>query len=314
VARIVFMGSPDFAVPCLEALARDHDVVGVVTQPDRPAGRGSRLSLPPVKVAAEALGLPLFQPRTLRTPEALAQLEAWEPDAIVVAAFGQILTAAVLNLPDHGCLNLHASLLPRWRGPAPVAAAIMAGDDVTGTTVMRMDEGVDTGPILAQREEPIAPDVTADALLERLAQSGAELLLETLPPYLAGDLRPRPQPATGITYSRMLKKEDGRLDWTRTAIDLDRQVRAVTRWPGAFTEWQQRRVKLLRATPLPGWRGPDGPGTVVPVEGGAAVASGEGALQLLEVQEAGRKPLPVETFLRGRREFMGAVLGKQPAR
>ena len=222
MAHIVFMGSPDFAVPSLEALARAHRVVGVVTQPDRPAGRGSRLRPPPVKVAAQALGLSVYQPKSLRNPDALAQLKAWEPEVIVVAAFGQILPPAVLELPPHGCVNLHASLLPRWRGPAPIAAAILAGDEVTGITVMRMDEGVDTGPILAQREEPIRPDDTTGSLTERLARLAAELIVETLPAYLVGRLSPQPQPTEGVTHCRMLQKEDGRLDWSRSAVELER--------------------------------------------------------------------------------------------
>ncbi len=311
MARIVFMGSPDFAVPSLEALARTQQVVGVVTQPDRPAGRGSRLRLPPIKTTAQALGLPIFQPQTLRTADGLAQLKAWEPEVIVVAAFGQILTADVLNLPPHGYLNLHASLLPRWRGAAPVAAAILAGDEVTGITVMRMDAGVDSGPILAQREEPIRPDDTTGSLLDRLAQLGAGLLVETLPPYLAGDLVGQPQPEEGITYCHLLEKEDGRLDWARPAIELGRQVRAVTPWPGAFTIWHGQRLKVLRATPLPDWRGPQPPGTVIALEDGAAVATGEGALRLLRIQRAGKKALSIQTFLRGQRDFTGAVLGEQ---
>lgn len=308
MARIVFMGSPDFAIPSLEALARVHHVVGVVTQPDRPAGRGSSLRPPPVKTVAVELGLPVYQPESLRTPEALARLTAWKPEAIVVAAFGQILPPAVLNLPTCGCINLHASLLPRWRGAAPVAAAILAGDPITGVTVMQMDEGVDTGPILAQREEPIRADDTAGSLTERLARLAADLLLAVLPPYLAGERAPRPQPEEGVTYCRPLKTEDGRLDWSRPAVELDRQVRAVTPWPGAFTFWQGQRLKILRATPLQDWQASQKPGTVVPVQEGAAVVAGEGALRLLEVQRAGKKPLPIEAFLRGQQGFLGSVL------
>ena len=303
------MGSPEFAVPSLEALARAYQVVGVVTQPDRPAGRGGRLRPPPVKVAAQALGVPVYQPESLRTAGAVERLAAWEPDVVVVAAFGQILPASVLDLPPYGCLNVHASLLPRWRGAAPIAAAILAGDVVTGVTLMKMDEGMDTGPILAQRAEPIRPDDTTGSLAARLAQKGADLLLEILPLYLSGDLVPRPQPEEGVTYCRPLKKEDGRLDWTRPAVELERRVRAMIPWPGAFTTWEGRLLKILRAAPLADWEGTEPPGTVVPVEGGAAVVAGEGALALLEVQLAGRKPLPIDAFLRGQRTFLGAVLG-----
>jgi len=303
------MGSPDFALPALRALVRAYPVAGVVTQPDRPAGRGSRLRPPPVKTAAQALGLPVYQPQTLRTVEALERLSAWRPDLIVVAAFGQILPPAVLDLPPYGCLNIHASLLPRWRGAAPIAAAILAGDTVTGVTLMRMDEGMDTGPILAQRVEPIRPDDTTASLSARLAQKGADLLLEVLPSYLSGDLVPRPQPEEGVTYCRPLKKEDGRLDWTRPAVELERRVRAMIPWPGPFTTWRGKRLKVLRAAALADWEGSDPPGTVIAIEQGVAVAAGEGALRLLEVQLAGKKPLPVEAFVRGQRGFVGSVLG-----
>jgi methionyl-tRNA formyltransferase len=307
------MGSPRFSVPTLDALVDVYQVVGVVTQPDRPAGRGSRLRPPAVKIAAEAHALPVFQPESLDTPEALAQLEAWEPDVIVVVAFGQLLPPPILDLPPHGCLNVHASLLPRWRGPAPVTAALMAGDGVTGVTVMRMDEGLDTGPIIAQREEPIRPQDTAKTLTRRLAQMGADLLVDTLPAYLAGELEPRPQAEEEATYSRLLTKEDGRLDWSRPAVELDRQIRAVTPWPGAFTTCQGRRLKILRAEPLPDWQAEGPPGTVVCLDDGAAVITGEGALKLLEVQLAGRKALPIEPFLCGQRDFIGADLGSEPS-
>lgn len=303
------MGSPAFAVPALEALARAHQVVGVVTQPDRPAGRGSRLRPPEVKVAAERLGLLVYQPQGLRDPGALSPLTEWQPEVIVVAAFGQILSHEVLALPAHGCLNLHPSLLPRWRGASPISAAILAGDAVTGVTVMRMDEGVDSGPLLAQWQEPIRADDTAASLGERLAHLGAALLLEVLPPYLAGTLRPWPQPEEGVTFCRPLKKEDGRLNWSRPAVELERQVRAVTPWPGAFTFWRGQRVNVLRAAVQEDWQGGAPPGTVIAVPGGAVVSTGEGALRLLELQLAGRRALPCADFLRGQPGFVGAVLG-----
>jgi methionyl-tRNA formyltransferase len=309
MARVVFMGTPGFAVPALERLAETHQVVGVVTQPDRPAGRGRHLALAPVKQAALARGLPLAQPLSLRTPQAQAQLADWEPDLIVVAACGYILPQDVLDLPLHGSLNVHASLLPRWRGAAPVAAAILAGDDVTGVTLMRMDAGIDTGPLLAQRQEPILPDDTRASLEARLGRLGAELLMETLPAYLAGDLRPHPQPEDGVTYARPLHKEDGRLDWSLPAVALDRQVRAVTPWPGAFTTWRRRQLKILRAVPLPGWRGDALPGTVVAQAGALVVATSEGALHLEEVQLAGKRPMDVAAFLHGQRDFDGSRLG-----
>lgn len=312
MTRLVFIGTPDFAVPTLEALveARFVDVVGVVAQPDRPAGRGRQLLPPPVKNTASKYGLPLFQPRSLRTPEAVAQLVAWEPDIIVVAAFGQILRQDVLDLPPYGCLNVHASLLPRWRGN-PIAAAILAGDEVTGVTIMRMDAGLDTGPILAQREEPIRPDDAQATLEERLAQVGAELLIETLPPYLSGDLLPQPQPEEGVTYAGRLCKEDARLDWSRPAVELARQVRAFNPWPGAFTTLHGKRLKVLRAVPLPEWRGDAPPGTIVALDDGMCIAivTGKGALRLEDVQLAGKRSMDIATFLCGQRECVGVQLG-----
>jgi methionyl-tRNA formyltransferase len=310
MARIVFMGTPEFAVPTLEALVDAHRVVGVVTQPDRRAGRGRELRASPVKQAALARGLPLFQPRTLRQPEAVAQLEAWKPDVIVVAAFGQILRQDVLDLPPHGCLNVHASLLPRWRGAAPVAAAIRAGDAVTGVTIMKMDAGLDTGLVLGQSEPvDIKPDDTRATLKERLAHVGANLLIRVLPAYLAGDLAPRPQAEDGVTHAPQLRKEDGRIDWHASAVEIDRHVRAVAPWPGAFTRLGGKQLKVLEATPLPGWRGDAPPGTIVALADGCAVATGKGALRLEEVQLAGKRPMDIEAFLCGQRECVGTCLG-----
>ncbi len=319
MARIVFMGTPAFAVPTLKVLLNAHQVVGgerlqlvgVVTQPDRRSGRGRRPTASPVKQVALAHNLPLFQPQTLRTSEAVDKLASWEPDVIVVAAFGQILRQNILDLPVHGCLNVHASLLPRWRGAAPMAAAILEGDEVTGVTIMKMDVGLDTGPTLTHREEPIQPDDTRATLAERLSQIGAELLLETLPAYLAGDLVPQPQPEEGVTYAQQLRKEDGLLDWSRPAVALNRQVRAFTPWPGAFTTLHGKQLKILKATPLPNWRGDGPPGTIVPLADGCAVATSEGALRLEEVQLAGKRPMDIQAFLCGQRECVGACLGEQ---
>ena len=303
------MGTPDFAVPALEALDEAHHLVGVVTRPDRAVGRGRRVEPVPVKREALRRDLPLFQPESLRAPQALAQLAAWEPALIVVVAFGQILRQNVLDLPPHGCLNVHASLLPRWRGAAPIPAAILAGDEVTGVTIMRMDAGLDTGPILAQREERIRPDDTSADLTERLARLGAELLVETLPPYLAGNLAPQPQPEEGVTYAEQLEKNDGLLDWSLPAVELDRRVRAFTPWPGAFTAWRGQRLKILRAAPLSDWRGGGPPGTVVALADGVAVVTGEGSLRLEEVQLAGKRPMGIAPFICGQRDCVGSRLG-----
>ncbi len=309
MARVVFMGTPEFAVPTLLALHESYQVVGVVTQPDRPAGRGRRLVASPVKEAAVARELPLFQPVTLRRPEAVAHVAAWQPDVIVVAAFGQILRSQVLDLPAHGCLNVHASLLPRYRGAAPVPAAILAGEAVTGVTIMHMDEGMDTGPILAQAEWPIAAEDTTASLTAALAELGAQLLVETLPAWLAGEIQARPQDHSLATYCRPLKKEDGWLDWTQSAAYLDRQVRACDPWPGAYTTWQGQRLKVPNARARPEWVAEEEPGRVVELDPGIGIVTRQGVLELLEVQLAGKKPMVAEQFARGQRDLVGGWLG-----
>ena len=294
------MGSPDFAVPVLDALAARYPVVGVVTQPDRPAGRGGTLKPPAVKEAALRLGIPVIQPERLSAPEALEQLRAWAPDVIVVAAFGQILRAEVLNLPHYGCVNVHASLLPRWRGAAPIQAAILAGDTETGITIMKMDTGVDTGPILSQRAIPISPEDTAGTLFKKLARLGTDLLLETLPGYLSGEIPPRPQPAAGVTYAPMLKKEDGRLDFIQPAAALERRVRAFHPWPGAFILWKDAPLKVQRAH-VAAARAEPGRRTIH--QGLPAIGTADGLLILGEVQPAGKKPMNGKAFLAGVREW-----------
>jgi methionyl-tRNA formyltransferase len=299
--RVVFMGSPDFAVPALKALAQHYPVVGVVTQPDRPAGRGRTLKPPAVKEAALLLGLPVIQPEKLRQPEAMQQLSEWAPDLIVVAAFGQILRLDVLDLPKFGCINIHGSLLPRWRGAAPIQAAILEGDRETGVTIMKMDPGVDTGPILGRRYIPVSADDTAGTLFEKLAPLGADLLLETLPPYLAGELHPQPQPAEGVTYAPMLKKEDGLLDFSQPAIRLERCVRAFNPWPGTWFPRNNELLKVLRAH-VSAEKSP-GVGRKLTVKGFPAVGTGDGVLILEEVQPAGKKPMPGKAFLTGARDW-----------
>lgn len=310
MARVVFMGTPQFAVPALEALCQHHEVAGVVTQPDRPAGRGRRLVPSPVKGVALARGLPVYQPTSLRPAEALDQLADWQPDVIVVAAFGQILLKPVLELAPHGCLNVHASLLPRYRGAAPIAAAILAGDDTTGITIMRLDEGLDTGPLLAQADLAIAPEDTTASLGEKLAVLGAELLIGTLPGWIGGEIQAQPQDDALASYCQRLSKADGELNWTQTAQHLDRQVRAHSPWPGAYTTWQGQRLKVLRTRPRPEWLGEAGPGEVVELPDGVGVVTGQGLLELLEVQLAGKKPMAAGPFIRGQRLIVGEVLGK----
>jgi methionyl-tRNA formyltransferase len=295
------MGSPDFAVPPLEALARHYPLAGVVTQPDRPAGRGRNLVPPPVKEAALRLGIPVMQPEKLRLPEAMARLQSWAPDLIVVAAFGQILRPALLELPRFGCINVHGSLLPRGRGAAPIQASILAGDQETGITIMKMDPGVDTGPILSQQAISIAPDDTSGTLFARMAPLGAELLLETLPPYLQGELVPRPQPEEGATYAPMLKKEDGLLDFTQSAAALERRVRAMNPWPGAYFDWKGAPLKVHRSH-VAKEKSP-GAGRRLILDGYPAIGTGEGTLILDEVQPAGKKPMPGKAFLAGVRDW-----------
>jgi methionyl-tRNA formyltransferase len=303
------MGTPEFAIPALDKLSMHYPVVGVVTQPDRRAGRGRRMSAPPVKDLALAEGIPVFQPERLRNLEAVERVRAWSPDLIVVAAFGQIVPPAILELPEHGVLNIHPSLLPRWRGAAPIQAAILEGDPVTGVTIMQLDEGLDTGPLIAQREVAIRPMESAGDLEERLAQIGADLLLEILPDYLAGQLPLRPQPEKGVTMIRRLSKEAAELTWERPAQELARQVRAFAPQPGAYTFWDGQRLKVLQAKGARALEPEAAPGTVYEWEDKPAVVTGEGSLVLLQLQMAGKRPMSGDAFLRGRREIIGAVLG-----
>ncbi len=301
--RVVFMGSPEFALPTLRTLVSRYQVVGVVTQPDRPAGRGRALTPPPVKALALELDLPVIQPRRLREPEAMEQLRRWSPELIVVAAFGQILRPAVLDLPRSGCINVHASLLPRWRGAAPIQSAILNGEHETGVTIMKMDPGVDTGPILSQRSLPILPNDTAGTLSARLSTLGAELLIETMPAYLDGSLLPTPQPASGDTYAPMLKKEDGLLDFNQPAEHLERRVRAFNPWPGAYTLWKGEILKVHRAHALRPSPIDISPGQPAVVDGMPAFGTLDGLLVLDEIQPAGKKPMRGAVFLRGARDW-----------
>ncbi|MCB2202863.1 methionyl-tRNA formyltransferase [bacterium] len=299
--RIVFMGSPDFSLPTLQALHNNFNVVGVVTQPDRPAGRGRDLRPPDVKVLAQSLALPLIQPKTLKAPEAMAQLADWAPDVIVVAAFGQILRENVLTLPEHGCVNVHASLLPRWRGAAPVQAAVLH-DDETGVTIMKMDKGLDTGPILSQRSMAIPPEMMAGVLFDELAEMGADLLVETLPAYLNGEIKPQAQDDSQSTYAPRLQKSDGELDFSETAAYLARMVRAYNPWPGAYQFLEGARLKVYRAHAV---SGKAQPGERLIVDEMPAWGTAEGLLVLDEVQLAGRSRVQGEDFLNGAKNWEG---------
>jgi methionyl-tRNA formyltransferase len=299
------MGSPGFALPILRALIGEgqsqthpYHVVGVVTQPDKEAGRGRQLTPPPVKLLALELGLDLLQPRRVRDLEALVVLKAWKPDLIVVAAFGQILKREVLDMPRYGCVNVHASLLPRGRGAAPITAAILNGDAQTGITIMKMDPGVDTGPTISARAIPIEPGDTGGSLAKKLSALGADLLIETLPRYLNGELLPQSQPEAGITYAPMIKKEDARLDFTHPAEELARCVRAYNPNPGAYFIWNGIPLKVHAAHAEPG---DAEAGKTLVHQKMPAVATSSGLLILDEVQPAGKKPMNGKAFLSGAR-------------
>jgi methionyl-tRNA formyltransferase len=308
---MIFMGSPDFALPSLQECIQQYDVRAVVTQPDRRAGRGRKLTPPAVKALALEHGLPVIQPRSLKDDEIFAQLEEMAADVIVVAAYGQILPPRVLDLPRHGCINVHASLLPRWRGAAPIQASILDGDRETGITIMKMDPGLDTGPILAQESVPITSETTAGSLSETLSVLGGTLLIRTLKEYIKGAIQPRPQDDELATYAPMLRKADGRLDFNQTAEYLERQIRAYDPWPGSFLTWAKRRILVLRAKVLA--RTPSAPiGQVVEQDGYPAVVTAQGILQLIEIQPAGKNPMQGAAYLRGAPDFIGVNLETNP--
>ena len=296
--RIAYAGTPDFAVPALAALhAAGHEFVAVYTQPDRPAGRGQAVTASPVKHRALELGIPVLQPATLRTPEAAAELARLGADLMVVAAYGLILPPPVLAAPRLGCWNIHASLLPRWRGAAPIQRAILAGDETTGITIMQMDAGLDTGPMLLSRRLLIGPREHGGSLHDRLAALGAEAIVAAIADWQAGRIVAEPQPAEGATYAPKLRKDEARIDWTAAASAIDRQVRAFNPWPVAETRWDGRQLRIWAAQPVE--HAPGGaPGEVVVAAGGRiVVATGDGALSLECMQLAGRRAVSAAEFL-----------------
>ncbi len=319
--RLIFIGTPAFAVPSLRALASSgHEIAAVVTQPDRPAGRGRRPSHSPVKLAALELELPVTQPESLRNPESVAALQDLAPDLIVAVAYGQILRPEVLNIPEHGVVNVHPSLLPLYRGASPIPAAILAGDKETGVTIMLMDEGMDSGPILAQARHPISPEDASASLTESLAELGSELLVRTTQDWLAGRITPEPQDSSRATFTRPLKKEDGAVDWSLPALDIWRRVRAYNPWPGAYTGLDGQLMHIWSAWPIDADSGAL-PGTVVALPSGAppearaaafAVQTGDGLLAVREAQRAGHKRMPSPDLLRGMPELIGRHLGSVP--
>lgn len=303
--RIIFMGSAVLACPCLEAIAAQpgHEVIAVVTQPDRPKGRELKPAPPPVKLVAHQLKLPVAQPEKIREPAAIEQVRAAQPDLIIVVAYGQILPKAVLEIPPLGCVNVHSSLLPRWRGAAPIQYAILHGDTETGVTTMFMDEHMDTGDIILQRTEPIHPDDTSASLGDRLARRGAELLVETVRLIAGGNAPRSKQDDTKATYAKKLTKEDGHIDWARPAEYIEHQIRAFDPWPGAYTQFGDTTLRLLRAQVVPEVHG--APGTILDQ---LVVAAGTGGLAIRELQPAGGKRMSFDAFARGHAIKAGANL------
>ncbi|MFH1169799.1 MAG: methionyl-tRNA formyltransferase [Chloroflexota bacterium] len=309
--RVVFMGTPAFAVPALRHLVLDrYQMVAVYTQPDRPAGRGRPAAPSPVKVAAQACGLPVVQPESLKEDGAAAQLAGFQPDTIVVAAFGQLLPRAVLEIPHLGCLNIHPSLLPRFRGASPVASAILAGDDFAGASIMMLDEGMDSGPLLSRAAVAVSMWDDTGSLSAKLAQVGAWLLTEVLERWARHEIVPRPQDEAEAIYCRPLAKEEGEIDWRLPAVTIWRRVRAFNPWPGCYTRLGGRLLRVLEALPLPAAQGV-AVGQVVARDGSPAafgVGTGDGVLGISKVQLEGRRAMTADEFLRGQRQFVGAVL------
>lgn len=307
---IVFAGTPEFSVPTLRRLLDDgHRVVAVYTQPDRPAGRGRKLTPSPVKQAAIGAGLPVFQAATLRDPDALAQLRAQETDLMVVVAYGLVLPQAVLDAPRLACINVHASVLPRWRGAAPIQRAILAGDTESGVSVMRMEAGLDTGPVYLERRVPIEPRETGGTLHDKLALLGAEALVESLPGIADGSLLPQAQDEALATYAKKLSKEEAVIDWSRSATEIDRQIRAFDPWPVAQTTFSGGTLRVWAGEPLARLSTNPHPGSVVGTSrAGIDVATGNGVLRVTRLQPPGRRPMGAAEFLNAR-SLDGEILG-----
>jgi len=304
--RVVFMGSPEFSVPSLQAISSRYELVGVFTQPDRPAGRGRNIKASVVKTVSQDLNIPIFQPRKIRENDAVAQLKELSPDLIIVVAYGQILSQEILDIPEVGCINVHASLLPLWRGAAPIQAAVLNGDAITGITIMLMDAGMDTGPILSQKEIEILPHETSGDLAERLSNLGAELLLVTLPRFINGESIPIEQDSDKATYAPMIRKSDGLLDFVKSAEALSRQVRAFEPWPTSYLLWEDRRIVVKQShSQLSDHRER---GLVIEAKDNPAIVTGDGLLVLDQVQPAGKKVMTGKAFLRGSPKFIGCIL------
>ncbi len=309
--RVVFMGSPDLARPTLQRLHEGpHDVVGVFCQPDKRAGRGRKMTPPPVAACAQEQCLAIHQPRSLRKPEVIELIRDMRPDLIVVVAYGKILPPAVLEIPRLGCVNVHVSLLPAYRGAAPIQWAIIRGETVTGVTTMFMDEGLDTGPILLQRVEPIYEDDTTESLGARLSEIGADLLVQTVEGLRSGALAPTPQDHDQATWAKMLTKDVGAIDWSQPAPVVERLIRGTYPWPGAFTHRQGKRLKVLQALLVHGPASDSAPGEVVAAgKSGLVVACGEGFISLIQVQPEGKRAMDARSFVNGFRVEAGEKWG-----
>jgi methionyl-tRNA formyltransferase len=302
LAKIVFMGSPRYAEIILQELYERFDVVGVITQPDKRVGRGRSIQSPPVKVFAQERGIPFLQPKKLEVEDVLCVLSEWDPHVIIVAAYGKILRSQILKLPRFGCINVHASYLPRWRGASPIQAAILNGDQTAGVTIMKMDDGIDTGDIITQKEVEISEIETAASLTEKLAAIGAELLLDTLPRYIRGEIIPKKQSSVNATYAGLIKKQDGLLDFQKSAEELERQIRAYDPWPICYFNWNSKNVKVYNARVLkshhlkPGQRGK--------IEKYPCIGTRTYDLQLVKIQMPGRQKISGIVFLNGARNWV----------
>lgn len=312
--RIVFMGTPDFAVGALRAIVEaGHQVVAVVTQPDKPKGRSKELQITPVKACALEYGIPVFQPVKIRLPEAVEQLRTYEADVFVVAAFGQILSEEILSMPRYGCINIHASLLPKYRGAGPIQWAVIDGEKETGITIMQMDKGIDTGDILLQKTVPIDAHETGESLFAKLEKTGAELIVEALPKIERGEIKPVRQQEEKASYAKMLDKSMGEINWQESAQKLDCLIRGLISWPGAYTHYRGKTLKIWMEEPAAGWADAAyEPGTICEVaKDNFCVQTGEGALRIREVQLEGKKRMAVKDFLLGCHMTSGEKLGEK---
>ena len=307
--RIIYMGTPDFAVPTLEALIQSkHEVIAVITQPDKPKGRGKAMQFPPVKEKALEYGIPVYQPVKVREPSFIEQMKGWEPDAIIVAAFGQILPKTVLDLPRYGCINVHASLLPKYRGAAPIQWVIINGEKETGITTMFMDIGLDTGDMLKKAVVPIEEKETGESLHDKLAALGGPLILKTLEELENGTAVRTKQEDTQSCYAKMLTKSLGDIDWSQSAVQIERLIRGLNAWPSAYTKWEDKTLKIWAADVIDGNREGAAAGEVVERQKKALIVqTGEGRLSLKEVQLQGKKRMEIDVFLRGYPIMEGTV-------